>query len=139
MARRVVSMLVRVQAEHVGYTILHFPNKGQRVGNAVVRLVWDNWTVRSRTLRLNGQNLPDVSLRNADEIAIFLTITINQIRRGELPVNVGNCLGILSQTLMTAQDKSDVAKRLERIENELNLNEAEGSSLNEQHRELIGY
>jgi hypothetical protein len=44
----------------------------------------------------------DLPLSNVDEVVAALGVAFNQVRKGELDVRVGNCLGLLAGTLLRA-------------------------------------
>jgi hypothetical protein len=59
---------------------------------------------------------PDATLANMGDVAAFLGVTINQVRRGELDPKVGNCLGVLCGHLAKAIEGSDHERRLAALE-----------------------
>jgi hypothetical protein len=42
--------------------------------------------------------------------------TINQVRTGRLPVNVGNCIGVLAGVLLRAIEGGDLEQRIAALE-----------------------
>ena len=64
----------------------------------------------------NGLDLPPLSIQNAQEIVVLLEDIINGVRAGEIPVNIGNCVGYLANVTLKALEVSDLEKRVEAIE-----------------------
>jgi hypothetical protein len=59
---------------------------------------------------------PDLPLKTVVDVADALAATINQVRRGEIGVSVGNCIGVLATALLKALDGGDIEKRLAALE-----------------------
>ncbi len=55
-------------------------------------------------------------LRTADDVAVLLGETINQVRRGEIDLRVSNAIGYLSGILLSAIEKRSFEARLAALE-----------------------
>jgi hypothetical protein len=58
--------------------------------------------MKPRLVMVIPPGTPDLPLTNVEEVGAALAITFNQVRRGELDVRVGNCLGLLAAALLRA-------------------------------------
>lgn len=59
-------------------------------------------------------NLKPVSIRNAEDVILFLNEVINQLRGGKIPPKVASCFGFLTNQLLRAIE-------LNNIEQEVNI------------------
>lgn len=62
------------------------------------------------------RNLPDVKIATAEDAAALLVETMNQLRRGEIDVQVGNALLRMIQTASKVVVQVDLERRLAAIE-----------------------
>jgi hypothetical protein len=72
--------------------------------------------MRCRPAAVLPADTPDEPLTTVKDVAAFLGVTINQVRRGELDVKVGNCLGLLCGQLLKALESRNLAARVEMLE-----------------------
>jgi hypothetical protein len=59
---------------------------------------------------------PDVKIESCQDVAILISETINQVRRGELDPRVANAVGYLANVLIKAVEQGDTEKRLKDLE-----------------------
>jgi hypothetical protein len=62
---------------------------------------------------------PDLPLESLDDAVAFLAKVANEVRRGDLDVKIGNCIGVLAAGIVRAievRDQAKVAEKLERLE-----------------------
>lgn len=71
--------------------------------------------MKSRPTVLDGDT-PDLPLKNAEDVAALLALTINQVRRGELDPKISNAVGYLTGILLKAIEQGDVEERLQSLE-----------------------
>lgn len=71
---------------------------------------------RSRKATVLPADTPDRLLATASDVTALLTETINQVRRGELDTRISNAVGYLASILLTAKERDETEKRLERLE-----------------------
>jgi len=62
------------------------------------------------------KNIPEFELKVAEDVVRLLSITINQVRRGEIDPRVANAVGYLSGIILKAKEQGDIEKRLKQIE-----------------------
>lgn len=71
---------------------------------------------RSRPAAVAPSDAPDLPLRTAADVTAALADAFNRVRRGQLDVKVGNCLGLLAGQLLRAIDGGNLAARIETLE-----------------------
>jgi hypothetical protein len=71
-----------------------------------------------------AEAIPDVKLTTTAEVIVFLGVTINEVRRGQLDPKVGNCLSALIGQLIksiapgdTADELAEMKKQIEELRN----------------------
>jgi len=62
------------------------------------------------------KNIPDFEIKGAEEVIHLLSMTINQVRRGDLDPKVANAVGYLSGIILKANEQGEIEKRLKHIE-----------------------
>lgn len=62
------------------------------------------------------ENTPDVDLSDVASVIGLLSRTINQTLRGEVDPRIANAVGYLSSMILRAKEESEIAERLERLE-----------------------
>src|SRR3989344_2939145 len=67
----------------------------------------------------NYNPLPKIKIDNTSDVTKLLTVTINEVRAGEINLRVANCIGYLSGHLIRAFEVSDLEKRVEEIEKQI--------------------
>lgn len=65
--------------------------------------------------------LEPLKINAAKDIVGLLVQTINEVRGGQIEVRLANCLGVLSGHLIKAFEISDLEKRIEKIEQAIEL------------------
>ena len=79
-------------------------------------------TVRGgKSPKKNYNPLPPVEIKGSADVAQLLAKTINEVRAGEINLRVANCIGYLSGHLIKAFEVSDLEKRVEAIEKQMEL------------------
>ncbi len=92
------------------YCFFHDPDKSEEQKMARQK---GGYARRSPTL---PKNIPEFELRVAEDVVRLLSITINQVRRGEIDPRVANAVGYLSGIILKAKEQGDIEKRLKQIE-----------------------
>lgn len=92
------------------FCFFHDPNKSEE--QKVARRK-GGYARRSPTL---PKNIPEFELKVAEDVVRLLSITINQVRRGEIDPRVANAVGYLSGIILKAKEQGDIEKRLKQIE-----------------------
>lgn len=64
--------------------------------------------------------MPKISIRTTQGVVVLLENTINAVRGAQMDVRIANCLGFLSGHLLKALEVSELASRLEAVEETLN-------------------
>jgi hypothetical protein len=59
---------------------------------------------------------PDVRLDDGQDVVRLLTLTINQMRRGEIDPKIGNSVGYLAGLILKALERGEFEKRLAALE-----------------------
>ncbi len=59
---------------------------------------------------------PDVKIESCQDVVRLISVTINQVRRGELDPRVANAVGYLANVLIKAVEQGDLEKRIEDLE-----------------------
>jgi hypothetical protein len=90
---------------------IHARKKAQRAGGI-------GRSRRANVLPAGGSHKP---LRNATEVAEFLSETINEVRVGHLDPRVANAVGYLATVHLKALEQGPMQERLVRIESALGL------------------
>ena len=80
--------------------------------------------------RLQGAYGQEVALREPRDVNTFLGEVINSVWTGRVPVQVGTSMGFLTRCWLDAYEASEVAKRLNSLEERLSkvANEARNNS-----------
>src|SRR5690349_10822888 len=71
---------------------------------------------RSRPRATLPCDTPDARLETVADVIALLALTVNQVRRGELDVKVGSCVGYLSNILVGALKLGPIEERLAALE-----------------------
>ena len=71
---------------------------------------------RSRPAATLPPDMPDLTLKSVEDVAAALAETFNQVRKGRIAVNVGNCVGVLSNVLLKAIEGGDLERRITELE-----------------------
>lgn len=64
----------------------------------------------------NYQPLPLVKLKDAKSVIKLLSMTINEVRQGEIDLRVANCIGYLSGHLIKAFEVAGLEERIGELE-----------------------
>jgi hypothetical protein len=72
--------------------------------------------VRSKRAAVLPAATPDVPLDSVKDVTAFLGASINQVRRGELDVKVGNCVGYLASVLLKSLEEGELEERIAALE-----------------------
>jgi hypothetical protein len=59
---------------------------------------------------------PDISAKTAEEVVDLLSLTINQVRRGEIDSKIAQAIGYLAGMVLRAKEQGEVEKRLLELE-----------------------
>ena len=62
------------------------------------------------------KNMPEFEIKGAEEVVHLLSVTINQVRRGEIDPRIANAVGYLSGIILKANEQGEIEKRLKQIE-----------------------
>ena len=89
----------------------HNPETKEAKKEAVVR--------GGKSPKKNYNPLLPVKIEDSSGVVKLLVKTINEVRTGEIDLRVANCLGYLSGHLIKAMEVSDIEKRVEEIEKQL--------------------
>ena len=81
----------------------------------------------------------DLPLRSGKDVSAFLEETINQVRKGRLAPKVATTVGYLSGLLMKALEKTDIEKRIARLEQALPKSGTGDSLFNPDNNEDISH
>lgn len=92
------------------FCFFHDPNKSEEQKMARQK---GGYARRSATL---PKNMPEFEIKGAEEVVRLLSVTINQVRRGELDPRVANAVGYLSGIILKANEQGEIEKRLKQIE-----------------------
>jgi hypothetical protein len=57
-----------------------------------------------------------ISLRTVDDVKRLLSVTLNEIRRGDIDVQIGRALIYGSQVLLNVFEQSDLEQRIRKLE-----------------------
>lgn len=92
------------------YCFFHDPDKAE-----------DRKQAQSHGGRQNkAQALPgeveDIPVQNPQDVVTLLSVTINQVRKGELDPKVSNAVGYLANILLKAMEHGDISDRLNQFE-----------------------
>ena len=60
--------------------------------------------------------MPDLEIKGAEEVVRLLSVTINQVRKGEIDPRIANAVGYLSGIILKAKEQGDIEERLKQIE-----------------------
>jgi hypothetical protein len=74
---------------------------------------------RSQRAVVLPPDTPDLALTTLADVATLLANTINLVRRGQLDVRVGNCLGYLAATLGRVLEGSDLERQLAELQRQV--------------------
>ncbi|MBD3300056.1 MAG: hypothetical protein GF347_01765 [Candidatus Moranbacteria bacterium] len=96
------------------YCYLHNPDISDKEKKEIQRRGGQN------RLTINTNPLPPVDIRIPEDVVLLLAETINKVRAGEMDTKTANCIGILSGHIIKAIEITDLTKRLEIIENNVN-------------------
>lgn len=69
----------------------------------------------------NQLNLPQRVIRTPKDVVLVLEETLNHLRAGKIHPNYSNSIFIGCNTLLKAYEQSEVVRRIELIENTLNI------------------
>lgn len=71
---------------------------------------------RGNHIKVLSEDTPDVKITSHEDVALLLCITINQVRKGEIDPRVANAVGYLANIALTAIERNDVEKRIQKLE-----------------------
>lgn len=72
--------------------------------------------------------VPDVQVRDCEDVVKLLSETINQVRKGKIDPRVANAVGYLANVLIKAAEQGELEKRITEVEAVIK-NRSNGSSL----------
>jgi len=58
----------------------------------------------------------EFEIKKANDVVRLLSVTINQVRKGEIDPRVANAVGYLSGIILKAREQGDIDQRLKQIE-----------------------
>ncbi len=58
----------------------------------------------------------EFEVKKAEDVVKLLSLTVNQVRRGEIDPKVANSVGYLSGIILRAREQGDIEDRLQQIE-----------------------
>jgi hypothetical protein len=67
-------------------------------------------------LSLVPSDAPDLPLKTRADVADALEVVFNEVRRGKLAPQIGNCLAVIANTLLNARDDGEVEQRVAELE-----------------------
>ena len=71
---------------------------------------------RGNRMRILAEDTPDIKINCSADINALLCQTINQVRKGEIDPKIANSVGYLANIAMTAVDRNDLEKRIQKLE-----------------------
>ncbi|MDO8558626.1 MAG: hypothetical protein Q7S09_05625 [bacterium] len=101
------------------FCFMHDPAMEIEKRNAVIK--------GGRAQRRNRRPLPVVEIKDTKSVANLLSLTITEVRRGEVDLRVANCVGYLSGHLIKALEISDLGERVTELEEVLAEKELVGA------------
>ncbi|SRR3989344_7449649 len=73
---------------------------------------------------LQGAYGEEINISSPQEVRDFIGVVINGVWTGKVPVPVGTSMGFLAKCWLEAHSASEIQKRLENIEERLDVNES---------------
>lgn len=70
----------------------------------------------SRKMAALPKDAADFEIKKADDVVRLLSVTINQVRKGEIDPRVANAVGYLSGIILRAREQGDIDQRLKQVE-----------------------
>ncbi|MFH1374362.1 MAG: hypothetical protein ABII79_11250 [bacterium] len=58
----------------------------------------------------------EFEVKKSEDVVKLLSVTINQVRRGEIDPRIANSVGYLSGIILRAREQGDIEERLTQIE-----------------------
>lgn len=71
---------------------------------------------RQNRMKTLDNNVPDIAVRDCQDVVALISETINQVRKGQIDPRVANTVGYLANVLIKAAEQGDIEQRLAELE-----------------------
>lgn len=75
---------------------------------------------RGNRMKTLDSSIPDIQVEDCQDVVKLISVTINQVRKGELDPRIANTIGYLANVLIKAAEQGVLERRISDLESVIN-------------------